>query len=104
MMICPSLFRISARSTLLRRARFRAFAYGLVLVLSLTGLSGCEPRGMDAQAAMKAEDTQRVSYFIEDVARALTPYVKSKMDTLRRASLLEDRLSENSLLLDITPD
>lgn len=97
-------FRFSALSALFQRARYRAVALGLILAMALTNVWGCEPQGMDAQAALKAEDTQRVSYFIEDIARDITPYVKRKMETLRSSSLLEDRLSENALHLEIAPD
>src|SRR5690554_3771437 len=97
-------FRFSALSALFQRARYRAVALGLILAMALTNVWGCEPQGMDAQTALKAEDTQRVSYFIEDIARDITPYVKRKMETLRSSSLLEDRLSENALHLEIAPD
>lgn len=86
------------------RGRCGVLAYALILVGSLATILGCEPRGMDAQAAMEAADTQRVSYFVDDVAKHLTPHIKSRIEELRKASTLEDRLGDTSLLLDITAD
>lgn len=93
--------RVSLHRSSRHYERFAVLGCAVIFIASLTVVSGCEPRGMDAQAAMEAEDTQRVSYLVDDVGKALTPYVKNRMEKLRTLSVLEERLSNDSLLLDI---